>query len=698
MGQFINSIRDVKANYKIYDGWEQAQADEKARSEQLAKTVAIPNDKVELTTAKAKSVIRATEMMDKRSEDNCENTEQVTGILSMAILTPLVFALNTFTSKAATSVKNLKWILPLQLGFPLLASAGLIIWANKKQKEASRIGRFQAKQNELNDAKNFVAYTPEQIEAAKIVAKNYPDQKDKDGIIQSFKELKQMTRDEKEYKKWLEEKIKNPDDIEKLLKVKFSPEQIEQGKQDKKLIVNIVKDINIKAEEYSENTENVFDTINTLSGLLTLPLIYGFNKGLGLIKSCPKMAKNAISIAVPLLFNLGVMMWGTQEQKESSRVGRFKARQELLENPKALMEFSQDQKNSVQDVKAPKQETAFFKKLGQNFKFLGTYLKDKKEYKKYKETTRNENEKLHQALLETKVSDKQLKEAKHLQEKVFFAFDEVDEMSQRYSEDVEAGTEIAKSAVGSLWTVGSMGALALAGIMFAKGKMPIHKIIKGVSNIALDKTSGVRDLINKAYKIINNDKTLKHEFNSVFQHGFDTSEMTNLMANKELAPLITEFQLKIASKLPRFAEGKNAQETIKEIVDKHFKKGPVAKWLRNLTVDVGKLWTKSKLPKEKLGATPELAESLKYNYKNYKTLVNTGVISAVPILGTIFAVPYAFNSWLTNVQKKAGKIGIMKAMDNIDKPEYFVNQHVQPETVSVQTEPQTTSLLNKFKK
>ena len=59
------------------------------------------------------------------------------------------------------------------------------------------------------------------------------------------------------------------------------------------------------------------------------------------------------------------------------------------------------------------------------------------------------------------------------------------------------------------------------------------------------------------------------------------------------------------------------------------------------------------------------------SWKNYKTLTGTGVIAALPIFGFIFAVPYMFNAWLTNIQKKAGKIGIMKAMEKIDDDRVF---------------------------
>lgn len=65
------------------------------------------------------------------------------------------------------------------------------------------------------------------------------------------------------------------------------------------------------------------------------------------------------------------------------------------------------------------------------------------------------------------------------------------------------------------------------------------------------------------------------------------------------------------------------------------------------------------------------------------------------------SVPYAFNAWLTNIQKKAGKIGIMKAMEKIDDPKLFVNENDTSATSVTpgisQQSAQSANLLNKFK-
>lgn len=72
----------------------------------MAANLEIPEDKLELTNKRAQTVIRATEIMDARSEDNCENMEQLTGLLSSIPIFALTFAqmpLINFTEKKLTS-------------------------------------------------------------------------------------------------------------------------------------------------------------------------------------------------------------------------------------------------------------------------------------------------------------------------------------------------------------------------------------------------------------------------------------------------------------------------------------------------------------------------------------------------------------------------------------------------------------------
>ena len=826
MGQFFNSIKEVSKNYKKYDTWEQNQADERAKKEYLARNLEIPKDKVELTTQRAQTVIRATEMMDARSEDNCQNMEMLTGILSsfgllsIPILQPFLtkylakrngekqaaaeklvnddFKANKITEEVRKakldeisnkflkkSVRTPIYVALGGLGATLALAIGFILWGNSKQTEASRIGRYQAKQNELKAVENFVVYTPEQIEKAKEIAKNIPDEKDRNSISKMLKELKEIQKDKKAYKAWVAQK--DPNEIEKLKQVNLSPEQLKIGEEDKELIVDAVKEINIKAEEYSENVENSFDTLQTTSWLIAIPFGMAINKILKMTNTSKKL-RVGISFLVPTLTSLGISLKGTMEEKKASRVGRYKARQDLLKNPARLMAYSDEEMKKAENIKAPRQKQSFFSKLGDSFAFLGRYFKDKREYNKYKKSGQKENEKLQKALMQIETTDAQKTEAKNLQKNVFRAFDEVDEMSQRYSEDVEAGTEIAKEVGVIAWGLGSILATSITAVQIGKGKFPLAKIGNWLTNLTFNSQSGIKKAINGFYEVLKKqDKSVIHDFQKSIVRG-NTKEFFEKPENKVLKdavqPLIEEFAKIGDDGLENALKNKKGISAVfSDIFKQHLKQTAVAKWVRNLMAQGSKLWARNKikghidtyeiarkikdtakneklrellavpnseekfvkLADDLLGEAPQpvkdrfvdalkkgtqdidklrdnldkmsvyeirknldkvintIEEALGTNiaYKNYKTLFNTEIAGGVPILAIIIGIPYAFNAWLTNIQKKAGKIGIMKAMDKIDDARVFAPEQqpapqVAPEPVVEQSISQ--NLLKKFKK
>lgn len=744
MGQFLNSINEVRKNYNKYDAWEQAQADERAKKEYLANTLDIPKDKVDLTSAKAKAVIRATEIMDKRSEDNCENMEQLTGLIAIP---PIFIAsagipagfqkytnsvikniqkdiqtLNNQISKSDITQETLKQlnnkkqflikkmnnlsrksgIYGQLLSVPVLLALGayITLWSTAKQKEASRIGRYQAKQDELKDIKNFVIYTPEQIKQAEEIADKIPDEKERNSFTKLISELKALKKDKKAYKEWLKEK--DPDEIEKLKAMNFTPEQLKLGNEDKELIVDAVKEINIMAEEYSENVENAYDTLGTVSWLIAAPAGFLINKILKLCKT-PTMINRAISIAIPTITSISLSIAGTLEQKKASRIGRYLARQDLMKNPARLMAYSEEEMQQAENIKAENQKKSFFEELVGSFSFLVKYSKDTKAYNKYKKTEQSQIEKIQKAFNQIEISDKQKKDAEKLQENVFRAFDEIDEMSQRFSEDIEAGTDIAKQVMGNLWTIGSSLALLSGITAFLKGTFPISKIANSIVNIGFKEDSEFKGKINNLYNILKEDKQLKHEFQRAIATGNLKYFLTKPKAEK-INKAITDIMLYLSPK-----ENLGEAELPTEMLKKELKDGVIAKWVRNLINETAKVLTLKKinsqidefgqLQPEVTNELKELKQTLKLTgWRNYKTIIGTGATAGLPLLSIIIGVPYAFNAWLTNIQKKAGKIGIMKAMNKIDDPRIFAP--TEP-AISIHTPEQTentqTSLLQKFR-
>ena len=693
VSQFLDSLKAVKANYKIYDKWEQKQADDVAKRRYLSEKLDLPKDKVELTKSKAQAVFRASDMMDKRSEDNCANMEQFMWLIGVVAVLPLsafmYYPLYLTKKGKPMSNKQSTYFNLVAVAVALIPGIGLTLWGNAKQKEASRIGRFQAKKNELKDAKNFVIYTPEQTEAAKIIAKNIPDKKDKKSISQLLASMKEMSKDKVEYQKWLKQRVSSEEEIQKILNTEFTPEQLAQGEEDKEIIVNIVKDVNMSAETYSENVENVFDTIGMLSGFIAIPIGFGVNKILSKFKKVSPTTRPIVSIFSATLFALGMMFWETHEKKKGSRIGRFMKRQEILDNPELIMAYSDEQLKQTQNFKAPKLKQSSALNFVDNIKFFGKYLKDLKAYNKYKETTAKENEKLYEALKQTDVSEVQLKEAKNLQQKTFRTFDKIDEMSQRYSEDTEAATEIVKQLISPIFSTIAILTPVTFAYAVAKGKIPLRGIFKTVSNIALKKDSSLRVFVDKANAVMKKDKALRKDFSNIF----DKNARERLINHPEIQPLFAELALKHEKHIPRIAKCAEAKDIEgfsnigHEVMADQFKQDPFSKWVRNLSGDIFKLWANKKFKietntaKKIVKETPKNSdpfEPLKKVYNNYKTLCNSLLLGGfIPILGIGVGIPWAISSWFTNIQIKAGRIGIMKAMEEIDNPKLFVKNDTE---------------------
>lgn len=695
MSQFLDSIRDVKNNYKTYDIWEQKQADDVAQRRYLSEKLDLPKDKVELTREKAKAVFRASDLMDKRSEDNCANMEQATGFVSMGLTLPVAAATMFYPSYLAKKGKALNnkqsmYFNALSIGLLLVSGIGIALWGNAKQKEASRIGRFQAKQNELKDVENFVIYTPEQVKVAENIAKKIPDKEDKKkNFLKVFADLKQMSKDKVEYEKYLKNKINNKEEVQKILSKEYTPEQMAQAEEDKEVIVNIVKDVNMSAENYSENVENAFDTIGMMSIITDIPIYYGVNKILKSFKNVSPAIKKAAPWLACASFSLGMLLWATHEKKQASAVGRFVKRQEILDNPELIMVYPPEQFKLAENIKGPKIKNGFFEKISENFAFFKKYLKDSKEYKNYKATTAKENEKLYEALKQTDISKTQLLEAKNLQKKTFRTFEKIDEMSQRYSEDTEAATQIAMQLISPVFSI--IGTVIPLSLIFAvkKGKFPLQKVLKLASNAGLKKDSTIRLFVNKVCETVNSDKTLKKDFPKILinksikekfiNHPEIKKHCVELLSHNEkyFTPLKNAVELK---------DTKKVENISKEILNEHFKQDSVSKWIRNLAGDIFKFISKKKLKTnsaQKMATASTKTSSTTINpfkrfYNEYKTLSKTILFGGfIPLIGVTVGIPFVLASWMTNIQLKAGRIGIMKAMEEIDNPKLFVKDSTE---------------------
>ena len=143
-------------------------------------------------------------------------------------------------------------------GLAMLGTVGLFIastiYEAKLQTDSSKIARYQARKV-LEDPKEFVTYTPEQIEAAKKELAEHPEltKKDKKSKLQSgmFKSIYNIIKDNKAYKN---DKAAREYNSQKVTR-ELTPEERIQAEKDQEVIQRTVRIINNEAEKNSENME-----------------------------------------------------------------------------------------------------------------------------------------------------------------------------------------------------------------------------------------------------------------------------------------------------------------------------------------------------------------------------------------------------------------------------------------------------------
>ena len=197
-----------------------------------------------------------------------------------------------------------------------------------------------------------------------------------------------------------------------------------------KKISSMLQDI--ASQDYAENAELATQAL--VAGTLAFGTLFNLllSKALKAMKVKSEAKISAISqiaaVTIPVIFSIA----SAQIQKQASRVGRFKIKQDLMNNPSKLVYVSDENIADLKDVNVIQD-----RKEGL-FKFLTHAWKNNKEYNQYKKTTAKQEEKFYKAIETLELTPEQIKDAQTLQRNTFKTFNKVDEKSQKYSESIEA--------------------------------------------------------------------------------------------------------------------------------------------------------------------------------------------------------------------------------------------------------------------
>ena len=450
----MSAFGDYKAYKKYepaYPGWKYARdAAESKRMEYLRRH---PESIDQNDIQRGKVLIRAIDVMDEYSQKRAEDMEVATetavgygldaaifgGAAAGAVIGNLKPVKN-FLIKHFGKNKYSKYIgkgLPLGIGAlaGMIAAFPMYAWAAKAEVAASRRGRFEAMRKDLKNPKGFAVLTEAQIKEAEQKAQNIViDNRKKSpfSFSNGFKTLREMATDSKEYKAHKKQFDLELLEAEKHMNDEMTPEEILKAKKDQQLLTKLVEKIDIASQDYAENAELATQAL--VVGTLGFGTLFNLllSKALKAMKIKSEGKITAIAQIVAAIIPVILSIASAQIQKQASRVGRFKIKQDLLNNPSKLVYVADENLADLKDVNVIQD-----RKEGL-FKFLAHAWENNKEYNNYKKTTAKQEEKFYKAIETLELTPEQMKDAQTLQRNTFKTFNKVDEKSQKYSESIEA--------------------------------------------------------------------------------------------------------------------------------------------------------------------------------------------------------------------------------------------------------------------
>lgn len=478
--EFFNSLQQVKTNWQPYKKWESEQDDKEFQRQELYKRVSTSKEDLKKAAQYGRTLIESINIMDQYATDKAQDVEMASQLalgIGIYALMGVGWGIGFLIEKIPKAKEYLAKLPPKgiekqvlfpaikTMALPVLGIPFLVAKFASYEKEAARTARYQARENKLKDSKNFVIYNEEQIEKAKEIAQTLPDPIDKKksalnvfaNYNESAKSIKTILQDHKDYLKWKEGYLKaESNKQESLNNLKFTQDELNQAKNDQSNLLRTIRKIEVNSQNYQSNVEmalNIIFGFDLLFGAIVGGITSGVIHLLQKTKIIPTNSKYAeiikatAPIATAILLIFATTSYSTKMQKEAARVGRFKAKQELLDDPHNFINYSDEQLDSVKNLKAPKKpEENLMAKIKDNVNFFFQLKKDYDKYKKYQETTYKDEQKLDEALKQINVTDEQMKKAKSFQKNAFTTFEKIDEMSQRYVADVEAATDMAKDS------------------------------------------------------------------------------------------------------------------------------------------------------------------------------------------------------------------------------------------------------------
>ena len=466
----INTTNDIYKIYKTeYAAWnEHKRIQDAKRQEYLRKN---PDAIKDYDLQRAKKLLTAVDMMDKAVSLNSDHTntvvESITSVglgyaavvgAALGLLFQNVGFVQKIINKAVAKQPKSRNI--ISAGLTLVSGVLGVVAAypaytffSNVDSKIDRKKRFDTMENELQDPKMFAVLDLEQKKifkkniselekAPKVTTPQVVIEKNWKKFKKNIKEILHYDKEQTNFQKKYEEDVS-------LYETVLTEKEIKDAKKDKVLLCVLAKEINNNAQSYEEKMRRITDNMITMSFAFGSILSLGYER----LANRFKFKSSSLPAGMGIVLMLGSTFFATWAQKRAAHVGRFKAKQQLMENPERLVYISNMKTNTIEDdkidVKQGKRTTIV--------KFLKEFFKHNKEYNNWKNSPSLTGKEVSKALENIELSQEQLEDGQRLKTNMFKTFYKVDSNTQKYSSKIDMARESIKYPI--MLVLGSMGSL-----------------------------------------------------------------------------------------------------------------------------------------------------------------------------------------------------------------------------------------------
>lgn len=347
----------------------------------------------------------------------------------------------------STAITSICGVLGVISAYPIYA------YLSNFEGKIDRKKRFDTMEKELQDPRIFSTLDPEQkieFETKLSTIKNTDKSKTTKVFVEkNIKSLKKMFNETINYDKEQAKFRQKYEEDKTFYDEVLTDKEIKNAKKDKVLLCVLMRELNAKSQSYEEKMQRITDGITTLSFACGSILSLGYER----ITNHFKINKSSFPASLGIILMLASTFFATWSQKRASHIGRFKAKQELMENPEKLVYISKRKTSEINEEEIQIEEY----KKSSTLQFMKNFFKYNKEYEKWKKTKSFSGKDLSDAMENIDFSQEQLDDGKRLKTNMFKTFYKIDSNTQNYSSKIDLTREAIKYPI--MLTLGSIGSL-----------------------------------------------------------------------------------------------------------------------------------------------------------------------------------------------------------------------------------------------